>query len=156
MGVSEDLDMKGKLTLQKYNKSNQIVQEISASNNIVSSGRDLVAKLFINEKIDPISHVAVGTGTAKVDPKTDTKLNTELFRKAITKIDPTQDMTTTSDGKIKVTIKVELDFDEANDALTEAGLFNANTGGVMYNRVVFPAINKSKDFKLTLIWEILF
>jgi hypothetical protein len=27
---------------------------------------------------------------------------------------------------------------------------------VMYNRVVFPVISKSADFKLTLIWEILF
>jgi hypothetical protein len=137
-------------------KSNQIVEQISANNNIVLSGRDLVAKLFINEQIAPISHVAVGTGTTKVDPKTDTNLNTELFRKAITKIDPTQNLTTTIDGKKKVKITTELDFNEANGALTEAGLLNANAGGVMYNRVVFPAINKTNDFKLTLIWEILF
>ncbi|EPF21354.1 MAG: hypothetical protein EWV58_21975 [Microcystis aeruginosa Ma_MB_F_20061100_S19] len=156
MGLSENLDMKGKLTVQKRDKSNKIVEQISASNNIVLSGRDLVAKLFINEQIAPISHVAVGIGTTKVDPKTDTNLNTELFRKAITKIDPTQDLTITDGGKIKVKITTELDFNEANDYLTEAGLFNANTGGVMYNRVVFPPINKTNDFKLTLIWEILF
>lgn len=156
MGLSENLDMKGKLTVQKRDKSNQIVEQISANNNIVLSGRDLVAKLFINEAIAPISHVAVGTGTTQVDPKTDTNLNTELFRKAITKINPTQDLTITSDGKIQVKITVELDFNEANGSLTEAGLFNANAGGVMYNRVVFPAINKTNDFKLTLIWEILF
>ncbi len=156
MGLSENLDMKGKLTVQKRDKSNQIVEQISANNNIVLSGRDLVAKLFINEKIAPISHIAVGAGTAEVNPKTDTKLNTELFRKAITKIDPTQDLTITDGGKIKVKITTELDFNEANDYLTEAGLFNANTGGVMYNRVLFPPINKTNDFKLTLIWEILF
>jgi hypothetical protein len=156
VGLSENLDMKGKLTVQKRDKSNQIVEQISANNNIVLSGRDLVAKLFINEKIAPISHIAVGAGTAEVNPKTDTKLNTELFRKAITKIDPTQDLTITDGGKIKVKITTELDFNEANDYLTEAGLFNANTGGVMYNRVLFPPINKTNDFKLTLIWEILF
>ncbi|MCA2653176.1 hypothetical protein [Microcystis sp. M061S2] len=156
MGLSEALNMKGKLTVQQRNKTNQIVAEFSADNNIVLSGRDLVAKLFINEQIAPISHVAVGTGTTQVDPKTDTNLNTELFRKAITKIDPTQDLTITSDGKIQVKITVELDFNEANGSLTEAGLFNANAGGVMYNRVVFSAINKTNDFKLTLIWEILF
>ena len=154
MGVSEDLDMKGKLTLQKYNKSNQIVQQISASNNIVLSGRDLVAKLFINEKISPISHVAVGTGTANVNPN-DTKLNAELFRKAITQIDPTRNIETIN-GRRKVTISAELDFNEAGGSLTEAGLFNAKDGGVMYNRVVFSAIEKTTDFKLTLIWEILF
>ena len=47
-------------------------------------------------------------------------------------------------------------FGEANGALTEAGLFNAAAAGVMYNRVVFPPINKTADFKLTLIWEIIF
>lgn len=156
MAGSENHNMKGKLTLQKYDKSNQMVEQISEKNNIVLSGRDLVAKLFINENIDPISHVAVGTGTTKVDPKTDTQLNAELFRKPITKINPTQDMTTTSDGRKKVKITVELDFNEAGGKLTEAGLFNAKDGGVMYNRVVFPAINKTNDFKLTLIWEILF
>lgn len=156
MGLSENLDMKGRLTLQKYNKTNQMVQEIFADNNIVLSGRDLVAKLFIKENIAPISHVAVGTGRTEVDPKTDTKLNAELFRKAITKIVPNQDLTQTDGGRIKVKITTELDFGEANGALTEAGLFNANTLGVMYNRAVFSAINKTSEFKLTLIWEILF
>lgn len=156
MKVSEDLDIKGRLILQKRNAVNEILAEIAVNNSIVLTGRDLVAKLFIHEAIAPISHVAVGTGTAEVKPNTDTQLNNELFRKAITKIDPTQNLTTTSDGKKKVTITAELDFNEANGALTEAGLFNADTGGVMYNRVKFPVINKTSDFKLTLIWEILF
>jgi hypothetical protein len=154
--VSEYLDMKGRLTLQKRNAANQVLAEIAVNNNIVLSGRDLVAKLFINEKIDPISHIAVGTGTDPVNPGADTQLQTQFFRKAIAPVDPTQNLTTTGDGRKKVMITAELDFSEANGALTEAGLFNAPTGGVMYNRVVFPAINKTGDFKLTLIWEILF
>ena len=156
MNVSEYIDMKGRLTLQKRNAANEILEEIAANNNIVLRGRDLVAKLFINEKIDPISHVAVGTGTDPVDPKNDTKLRSQLFCKPITPVNPAQNLTNTPDDRIKVTITAELNFDEANGALTEAGLFNALTNGVMYNRVVFPAINKTSDFKLTLIWEILF
>ena len=156
MKLSEDLDIKGRLTLQKRNADDEIFAEIAVNNSIVLTGRDLVAKLFINEKITPISHVAVGTGATAVNSGNDTRLNNELFRKAIGKIDPTQNLTTTTQGRKKVTITVELDFGEANGALTEAGLFNANTGGVMYNRVVFPAINKTQEFKLTLIWEIIF
>ena len=49
---------------------------------------------------------------------------------------------------------VNLDQNEANGALTEAGLFTEDN--VMYNRVVFLPINKTSDFQLTLIWEIVF
>lgn len=156
MKANEFLDMKGRLTLQKRNAANQVYEEIAANNSIVLKGRDLVAKLFINEKIAPVSHIAVGSGTDAVDPIKNEQLTTELFRKGIDPIDPTQNLVDTSDGRKKVTITAELDFNEANGALTEAGLFNAAAGGVMYNRVVFPTINKTSDFKLTLIWEILF
>jgi len=156
MNISDTLDMRGRLTLQQRNAAGQILAEIDAHNSIVLSGRDLVAKMFINEAIDPISHVAVGTGNAAVNPAADTGLQAELFRKAINPIDPSQHLTTTGDNKKKVTITAELDFNEGNGALTEAGLFNAESEGVMYNRVVFPPINKTTDFKLTLIWEVIF
>ncbi len=156
MKSCEVLEMKGRLTLQKRNTSDQVIGEIKTNNSIVLTGRDLVAKMFINETIDPISHVAVGTGTSVVDPATDTQLNSEIFRKEINDVDPTQHMSTTPENKKKVIITAELDFNEANEALTEAGLFNADAVGIMYNRVVFPAINKTTDFKLTLIWEIIF
>jgi hypothetical protein len=154
--VFESIDMKGRLTLQKRNIHNDLLEAIAVNNSIVLSGRDLVAKLFIDEPIAPISHIEVGTGTAVVNPDSDTQLQTPLFRKAIAPIDPTQNLVTTDEGRKKVTLTAELDFNEANGALTEAGLFNAATGGVMYNRVVFPTINKTSDFKLTLLWEILF
>jgi hypothetical protein len=156
MFISDTLDMQGRLTLQQRNAADEILAEIEANNSIVLSGRDLVAKMFINEPITPISHVAVGTGNLAVNPASDTGLQAELFRKPINPIDPSQHLTTTGDNKKKVTITAELDFSEANGALTEAGLFNAESDGVMYNRVVFPPINKTTDFKLTLIWEVLF
>jgi hypothetical protein len=159
MRVHDDIDMRGRLILQKRNAANEIIEELTAHNTIVLSGRDLVAKQFINEPIEPISHVAVGTGSTEVKA-TDTALASELFRKPINDIDPSVHLTTTSDNKKKVMITADLDFSEANGALTEAGLFNAedasDPNGVMYNRVVFPPINKTTDFKLTLIWEIVF
>ena len=113
MKVSEAIDMQGRLILQKRNAANEILEEIAAKNDIVLSGRDLVAKLFINEAIDPLSHIAVGTGATTVDPTANTTLENELFRKLIDPIDPTQHLTTTGDNKKKVTITAELDFSEA-------------------------------------------
>jgi hypothetical protein len=155
MNLQDALDIRGRLTVQKQNVEGEIIETIQANNSIVLSGRDLVAKLFINQPINQVSHVAVGKGSTAVT-SADAALESEVFRKAINPIDPSQHITTTNTDKRKVMITTELDFAEANDALTEAGLFNAASGGVMYNRVVFPPINKTADFKLTLIWEIIF
>lgn len=149
--------MKGRLTLHLHDRWGKLVREIAADNDIVMSGRDLVAKLFANVSIDPISHIAVGTGATAVDPAVDQKLESELFRKAITPIDAAKDITPV-DKKVRVIVSTELDFAEGNGALTEAAMFNSKDPGasVMYNRVVFPPVNKTVDFKLTLVWEILF
>ena len=157
MKVNEAFDMKGRLTLRLHDRRGGLVCEKGADNDIVLSGRDLVAKLFANVSIDPISHMAVGTGTTPVNPATDQKLVAELFRKAIIPIDPAKDITPV-DAKVRVVLSAELDFAEGNGALTEAAMFNGDDPGtsVMYNRVVFPPVNKTADFKLTLVWEILF
>lgn len=39
-------------------------------------------------------------------------------------------------------------------AITEAGIFNAATGGTMLARTTFAVVNKSEDDSLTVIWNI--
>ena len=156
MRFNSDIDMQGKLTILVKSHDNEVLKRISANNSIVLTGRDLVAKQFINESIHPISHIAVGTGTTPVNATKDSQLEIELFRKEINTIEPTVHLVTTPEDRKKVIITVELDFDDGNGPLTEAGIFNSKTGGIMYNRVVFPVVNKTVDFKLTLLWEIIF
>jgi len=156
MKIQEQINMQGWLSIQVHNTAGELCKQFTTKNSIVLAGRDLVAKMFIHETIDPVSHIAVGTGTTPVDPAVDSALVTELFRKTINPIDPSIHLTTTAEDKKKVMVTVDLDFTEGNGALTEAGMFNADAAGVMYNRVVFPAINKTTDFRLTLIWEIIF
>lgn len=157
MKIHEALDMKGRLTLRLHDRHGALVRELAADNDIVMTGRDLVAKLFSRVTIDPISHIAVGKGTTPVNPATDLKLESELFRKPITTIDPAKDIKAV-DKKVRVVVSTELDFAEGNGPLTEAAIFNGLNPGssIMYNRVVFPPVNKTSDFKLTLVWEILF
>lgn len=156
MRMTETMNPTGWLTLRRCDARGAVAEERCVKNSIVLAGRDLVAKLFIHEPIDPVSHVAVGTGTTAVDPAADTALEGELFRKPLNAIDSSLHLVTTAEGKKKVTVTADFNFGEGNGALTEAGLFNAASGGVMYNRVTFPPINKTSDFKLTLIWEVTF
>jgi len=155
MKLTDSLDMQGRLTLQKLDVRATLVEEIVADNAIVFTGRELVAKRFVDTPVDPISHLALGSGDTPVNPATDTQLAHEIFRKKIESIE----VTPTADAQhAKVTLTVELDFHEANGELREAGLFNAADPerSVMYNRVVFPVISKTTDFQLTLVWDITF
>jgi hypothetical protein len=162
MRSKDTLDMQGRLTIHISDAAGRIVEKVVAPNSIVLTGRDLVAKMFINEKIDPVSHLAVGTNNTAVDPPNDKALGAEVARAPLKQILADQALTTVSsdDGKDKrkkITLTAELNLDQGNATLTEAGLFNAAKDGVMYNRIVFPGpIQKTKDFKLTFIWELTF
>ncbi len=171
MKIADVMDMKGRLTIQRFNFEGKLINEVKANNFIVYTGRDLVAKMFLNQPIDPIRYLAVGTGANSVNPISDTGLQQEVFRKEIKPIDLSRDLSDADEIAVKVEggvinqknrkvrLSVDLDFAEPTNqpiALTEAGLFNAAKGGIMYNRVVFPNITKTSDFKLTLVWEIIF
>lgn len=160
MKIADVMDIKGRLTIQKHHIQQHTVEEIKVNNSIVLTGRELVAKLFINQPIKPVSQVGIGTGTNQVNPN-DQQLGKQIFAKKINPINLSQDLQSVDidvqgvkSTRKKVMITVDLEPNEANGAITEAGLFTEDN--VMYNRVVFLPINKTSDFKLTLIWEILF
>ncbi|MEN8445229.1 MAG: hypothetical protein ABG776_09500 [Cyanobacteria bacterium J06555_13] len=170
MKHSDALDMRGRLSLHAFDRAGNPIGTTKANNSIVYTGRDLVAQLFLDEELKPVRYIAVGTGSKKVEPDIDTQLQNEIFRKKLKKVDLTKDLMdinieTQKDPYTsrKIILSADLDFEEPATQpngdphkLTEAGLFNAKSGGIMYNRVIFPSISKTKDFKLTLVWEIIF
>ena len=157
MQPKETMDMKGRIFIELHDREGRLVQHLEADNMIVLEGRKLVANRFLGNQTAVISHLAVGTGSTPVSDR-DTALNSEIFRKALKPFDPQKDAAEVDGGKkYKVLLSTELDFVEGNGTLTEAGLFNKDKpGGIMYNRVVFPVVTKTQDFKFTLVWEIIF
>lgn len=156
MKLTDVLDIRGRLTIQKRDLDDRLIDTVAANNSIVKTGRELIAKLFFNKDIQPISLIGVGTGQNSVMPENN-QLEKQLGSfKAIKAVDPNDLAWVTIDNvpRLRLTIAADLEPGECNGPLTEAGLFNQNK--VMYNRVVFPTINKSADFKLTLVWEIVF
>lgn len=163
MKAIDQMDIKGKLQIVVRNQDDKIVQTISKNNSIVNTGRMLVAQLFKGEeqadqRPASISHIAVGTGLEQgqdeVNPDETSLQGEEVGRKAIA----TKEVTIV-DGRARVTLTTDFIGDEGNGVLREAALFNGDVDAadaVMYNRVFFPEVNKSGEFKLTLIWEILF
>jgi hypothetical protein len=164
IAMKETLDMQGQLTIQLTDRTGQVVQKQTSKNRIVTSGRTLVSEMFTGQfsgpPPTPVSHIGVGSGgTAPADA--DVALETQRGnRNVITDVNQTTFVDpNTGVMRLRVTLQTVFDFGEANDPsvpLREAGIFTADTGGVMYNRVVFPDVTKTDAFRLTLFWEIIF
>jgi hypothetical protein len=165
MPLVDSLDMRGRLIIRTRNRRDTVVEEMVADNAIVYTGRELVAYLFTGQthaaSTTPISHLALGSDGTTVNPTGDTALKAEALRLPIGKMD-VQEARDGDTTRARVTVTIELDFAVPQDRdsleLREAGLFNGGDRetSVMYNRVVFPVITKTKEFALTFIWEITF
>jgi hypothetical protein len=152
MALREDLNITGRLILRKWSLDGQLLQEVTAHNDITTDGRRLVARLFDMDKqgtnIERVSSIHVGISNDPFDPAQH-GLKADLGQTVIKQIDLVDVL-----PRQLLRLTGELGEDDCNGALREAGLFTSD--GVMYNRVTFDTITKSTEFKLTLIWEITF
>ncbi|HWK88982.1 MAG TPA: hypothetical protein VNP72_03280 [Longimicrobium sp.] len=152
MSLHESQEISGRLTLRLHAPDGRVAHEQTVSNEITPQGRALVAQLFNKEMAaTPIARVSqIGLGRS----------GEKLKAGATTLVDPLGMTPVRSieqvprEPRTVLRLTGELAEKEMNDALQEAGLFTDD--GVMYNRVTFAPINKSEQFKLTLVWEITF
>lgn len=160
--MNEVLDMRGSVTMLLTDRAGAVVEERRHHNRIVKSGRDLVAKLFAGAlgQTQPTRVTHMGVGTDGTDPTDDQTalLKERPPRKPIEEVGYAEFVDKDSVKRVRVTLKAVFDFEEANgtDPLREAAVFNAASGGVMYNRVAFKDVTKTNAFKLTLLWDITF
>lgn len=157
MSLREDLNIAGRLTLRLHTADGRVAEERVAHNDITLKGRELVARLFNAQlsatDIPRVSRIVVGSDDHTFNAQ-DTALGKRVGSTRITTI--TEE--TVNDGtrpRKLLRLTGELAEKDCNAELREAGLFTDGEE-LMYNRVVFKPINKSAEFKLTLVWEITF
>ncbi len=164
--MNEVMDMQGSVRMLLTDRAGAVVHERRYHNRIVKTGRGLVANLFAGApgQTQPsrVTHMGVGTdGTEPTDDQTallkERPAREGVPRKPIEEVSYSE-FTDAGVKRIRVTLRAVFDFEEANgtDALREAGVFTAASGGVMYNRVTFRDVTKTNAFKLTLLWDITF
>jgi len=93
-----------------------------------------------------MSHMAVGTGTAAVD-QGDTALGNELDRNTVS----------ASGGVVSdntITYESTWAAGDGTGAITEAGIFDAASGGDMLARTKFDVVNKGANDSMTITWTI--
>lgn len=137
--LNDGLKLTGKLTIAI---NDEIVQEVP--NLVVTAGKGYVASRMKDTSATAMSHMAIGTGSTAAAAG-NTALGSESARTALTS-------TTVSSADI-----VYVDTFAAGTgtgAITEAGIFNASSGGTMLCRTVFSVVNKGANDAMTITWTV--
>jgi hypothetical protein len=144
MKAEEHIRPNGKLSIDIIGPDGNTKERIYINNLVVQTGRDYIAERLISDGDGPMTHMAVGTSNSAA-ALGDTALGTELTRQAFdsaTRVtNVTTFVTTYAPGA-------------ATGALTEAGIFNGASGGIMLCRTEFNVVNKAADDTMVITWTV--
>ena len=141
--IQDNLKVTGDLTVQIFDKAGKLKEERQLKNLVVTTGKTFIAARMVGTPT-AMSHMAVGAGTAAASAS-DTALGSELGRVALS--------SSTSASNV-VTYVATFGAGTGTGAVTEAGIFNASSGGTMLCRTVFSVINKGADDAMSVTWQI--
>lgn len=142
--MNDGLKLRGDVALVLRDKNGNVKEERKINNLIVNTGLNFICDRMKNDET-AMSHMALGSGSTAA-AASDTTLGSQLgSREAL-------DSDTVSNNTITFTSSFEAG--DATGGVTEAGIFNATSGGTMLCRTVFAVVNKSADDSLSVSWQI--
>lgn len=143
--MRDELEAKVNVRIEVRDRAGELLEEKAVHNLVVTAGRNLIRDFLFGDAVDPLSHMAVGTGLS-VPVITDATLGSEILRDIFS---------TSSKTNLKITYGLFLDTGDANgNTLSEAGIFNHSVSGTMYARAVYDPIPKTSAITVTYTWEI--
>lgn len=145
------LNATGKLTLSLYDENMVLKDLIIVPNLVVTAGKNFIAARLKDAGVPTqMTHMGIGTSsTAAVVGQTD--LVTPLVRLEMAANGGVVGGTVTNNV---VTYTCTFPAGTGTGAVTEAGVFNANSSGTMLCRTVFSVINKGAADILTINWNV--
>lgn len=142
--INEGLKLRGDVALVLRDKDGNVKDERHIENLIVDTGLNFICDRMKDDET-AMTHMALGSGSTAAAAG-DTALGSQLgSREAL-------DSSTVTNNQIVYVASFEAG--DATGAVTEAGIFNAATGGTMLCRTVFSVVNKAADDTLTVNWTI--
>ena len=142
--INEGLKLRGDVALVLRDKDGNIKDERNIKNLIVDTGLNFICDRMKDDET-VMTHMALGSGTTAAAAG-DTSLESQLGSRE------TLDSSTVSANTI--TYVASFEAGDATGAVTEAGIFNAASGGTMLCRVTFSVVNKAADDTLSVNWQI--
>ncbi len=144
--ISDNLQMRGRLTIVVTAPDGSVKDEQTVENLVVTTGKNYVASRMAGTSANVMSHMAIGTGSTAA-AAADTTLGTESARVSLTS-------TTNNNNDVVYVATFPANTPASAAAITEAGLFNASSGGTMLCRTVFAQVNKQTADALTITWTV--
>ena len=139
----ENLKVTGQVKVQLFDKDGVLKEEQDIKNLVVSVGKTFIASRMVSAPT-AMGYMAVGAGTVAATTS-DTALGSELGRVSLT--------SSTSSSNV-VTYVATFPAGTGTGAVTEAGIFDASSGGNMLCRTVFAVVNKGSLDAMTITWQI--
>jgi hypothetical protein len=142
--IDETMQLQGAMTLI-VRRANGDIETVHKDNIIVNVGFDFIADAIGKSASRPsvMGFIALGTGTTAA-AASQSALVSELDRNAATYAHTV--------GTKAFSFTADFPAGDGTGAITEAGVFNAASGGIMLDRVVFPVVNKGADDSLTAVF----
>jgi hypothetical protein len=146
--INENLKLSGQLNIVLKDKAGNIKDQVEVKNLVVNTGLAYIASRMTGTSKSVMSHMALGSGTTAAAAGQTDLVSVLGSREAL-------DSTTiagTNDEKVVYVSSFEAG--DATGAVTEAGIFNAASGGDMLCRTVFSVVNKAADDTMSVTWTI--
>lgn len=146
--INENLKLSGQLNIVLKDKTGSVKDQREIKNLVVNTGLAYIASRMTGTAKAVMTHMAVGSGTTAA-AATQTDLVSILGSRE------TLDSTTISGSNNEKVVYVSaFEAGDGTGAVTEAGLFNASSGGDMLCRTVFNVVNKAADDTMSITWTI--
>jgi hypothetical protein len=144
--VTEELKATGLVKIVQTNAAGQIVKEFNVPNLVVTAGKNHIAAKIAATTNSPaaMTHMAIGTGTTSPGAG-DTALGTQTGRVSLS-----GSVVSTN----TITYTATFPAGTGDGAITEAGVFNASSGGTMLCRTTFPVVNKASGDTIAITWVV--
>lgn len=143
--LKDALKLKGRVGIVLKDKDGNVKETRDIDNLVVTTGLNYIASRMKDATATAMTHMALGSGTTAAAAG-DTDLESILgSREAL-------DSTTVTNNAVAYVCAFEAS--DISGAVTEAGIFNASTGGTMLCRTVFSVLNIASDDSISVTWTI--
>ena len=142
--MNESVTPTGQVLIQHLDADGNIKAEQKVKNLVVTTGKNYIASKMTATTNSPVSmtHMAIGTGTT-TPAAGDTALGTQTGRVTLAG---------SSVSSNAITYTATFPAGTGTGAITEAGIFNASSGGTMLCRTTFPVVNKASGDSIAITW----
>jgi hypothetical protein len=137
----------GQLRIDHFDKNGKQIDSRFIPNLVVQVGKNFIASRMVGVASDAMSHMEVGTG-ATAPASIDSALQSP--------IGGSRQMFNTTPAAVANVISYAASFGPGvgTGGITEAGIFNAASGGAMLCRTTFSVVNKAVGDTISIAWSV--